>query len=157
MPRDDATAALDVHNPGMATFLLKTEPTVYSFDDLEREKKAVWDGVTNNAALGHLRAARKGDEVLIYHTGEEKRIVGLARAASDPYEDPRHPGKNQRGEPQRAVIDLAPVRRAKTPVTLAQVKADPRFRAFALVRQGRLSVMPVPPDLDRVLRSMAGL
>lgn len=141
----------------MATFLLKTEPTVYSFEDLEREKRAVWDGVKNNAALGHLRTARKGDEVLIYHTGEEKRIVGLARVASDPYEDPKHPGKNDRGEPKLAVIDLAPVRRARTPGTLAQIKADPRFASFALVRQGRLSVMPVPPDLDRVLRSMSGL
>lgn len=146
-----------MYHAGVATFLLKTEPSVYSFEDLEREKRAVWDGVTNNAALGHLRTARKGDEVLIYHTGEEKRIVGLARVASDPYEDPKHPGKNQRGEPKLAVIDLAPARRAKSPVTLAQIKADSRFASFALVRQGRLSVMPVPPDLDRILRSMLGL
>ncbi len=141
----------------MATFLLKTEPSEYSFEDLEREKRAAWSGVTNNAALAHLRAARKGDEALIYHTGDERRIVGLARVVREAYEDPARPGKNTRGEPKFAVIDLEPVRRAPTPATLDQVKADPRFSGFALVRQGRLSVMPVPANLDRILRSMAGL
>lgn len=141
----------------MRTFLLKTEPSEYSYEDLERDTRAVWDGVTNNAALSHLRTARRGDEVLIYHTGDERRIVGLARVESDPREDPKNPGRNGRGEPRFAVIDLAPVRRVKNPVTLEQVKADPRFGTFLLVKQGRLSVMPVPPDLDRLLRRMAWL
>jgi predicted RNA-binding protein with PUA-like domain len=141
----------------MATFLLKTEPSEYSFADLQRDRKAVWDGITNPVALGHLRTARKGDDALIYHTGDEKKIVGLARVASEAYEDPAQPGVNARGEPKFAVVDVAPLRAAKTPVTLAQVKADPRFAKFPLVTQGRLSVMPVPPELDRALRDLAGL
>jgi predicted RNA-binding protein with PUA-like domain len=141
----------------MATFLLKTEPSEYSFADLLREKHAVWSGVSNNAALGHLRTARKGDEALIYHTGEEKAVVGLARITSDPYEDPDQPGRNARGEPKFAVVDLAPLRPASEPVDLATVKKDRRFAAFPLVTQPRLSVMPVPQDLDAALRKMAGL
>jgi predicted RNA-binding protein with PUA-like domain len=141
----------------MATFLLKTEPTTWSYDDLVREKGTVWDGVTNNAALIHIRAARKGDEAFIYHTGDEKQIVGLARIASNPYEDPANPGRNARGEPKLAVFDLKPLRKARTPVTLARLRADNRFADFALIRQSRLSVMPVPEKLDRILRQMAGL
>lgn len=141
----------------MATFLLKTEPSEYSFDDLVSDKTAVWDGVSNPVALRHLRATRRGDEALIYHTGDERRIVGLARITSDPREDPKNPGRNDRGEPKTPVIELTALRPAPTPATLAQIKADPRFREFALVRQGRLSVMPVPPPLDRVLRAMSGL
>jgi predicted RNA-binding protein with PUA-like domain len=141
----------------MATFLLKTEPGSYSYDDLTRDKGTVWDGVTNNTALIHLRAARKGDEAFIYHTGDEKQIVGLARIASDPYEDPANPGRNARGEPKRAVFDLKPLKKAPTPVTLAQLKADKRFADFDLIKQPRLSVMPVPEKLDKLLRQMAGL
>jgi predicted RNA-binding protein with PUA-like domain len=141
----------------MPTFLLKTEPTEYSFADLRRHKRAVWDGITNNAALAFLRTARKGDEALIYHTGDEKAIVGLARIASDPYADPERPGENARGEPKFAGVDLTPLRAAATPVTLAQIKADRRFAKFLLVTQSRLSVMPVPPELDAALRTMAGL
>jgi predicted RNA-binding protein with PUA-like domain len=141
----------------MATFILKTEPGTYSFDDLVREKKATWDGITNNAALGHLRSAKKGDEALIYHTGDEKAIVGLARFSSAPYEDPAQPGTNDRGEPKFAVIDLQPLRAAKALVTLAQIKADKRFAKLPLVTQSRLSVVPVPPDLDAALRGLAGL
>ncbi len=141
----------------MATLLLKTEPSEYSFDDLVRDTRAVWDGVTNPVALRNLRAAREGDEVFVYHTGDERRIVGLARVRRAAYEDPKRSGRTESGEPKFAVVDLEPLRAAPSPVTLAQVKADPRFRDFALVRQGRLSVMPVPPELDRVLRRMAGL
>jgi predicted RNA-binding protein with PUA-like domain len=141
----------------MATLLLKTEPSEYSFDDLVRDKRAVWDGVTNPVALRNLRAAGEGDEVLVYHTGDERRIVGLALIRRAAYEDPKRSGRTGSGEPKFAVVDLEPLRAAPSPVTLAQVKADPRFRDFALVRQGRLSVMPVPPELDRVLRRMAGL
>lgn len=141
----------------MATFLLKTEPSTYSFDDLVREKAATWDGVSNAAALIALRAMKKGDEAFIYHTGDERAIVGLAKVTRGGYEHPKHPGLNARGEPKLAVVDLKPGVRAKRPVTLAMIKADPRFESFALLKQSRLSVMEVPPDLDRLIRGLAGL
>lgn len=141
----------------MATYLLKTEPSTYSFDDLVREKRATWDGVTNAAALIALRAMKKGDEAFIYHTGDVRAIVGLATVTRSGYEDPKHPGLNARGEPKLAVVNLKPGARAKRPVTLAMIKADPRFESFALVKQSRLSVMEVAPELDRLLRGLAGL
>lgn len=141
----------------MATFLFKTEPSEYSFDDLVRDRRAAWTGISNAAALGHLRAAAVGDEVFVYHTGDEKRIVGLAKVVKKPYEDPEQPGLNDKGQPRFAVVDLAPVRAVKTPVTLAQIKADKRFAEFGLVKQSRLSVMPVPAALDKAIRTMAGL
>lgn len=141
----------------MATFLLKTEPGDYAWDDLVRDKRAVWDGVRNPGARSQLRKARKGDEAFIYHTGDERRIVGLAAIASDPYEDPADPGENARGEIKAPVFDLKPLRPARAPATLAAIKADPRFADFALVRQARLSVMEVPASLDRALRKMCGL
>jgi predicted RNA-binding protein with PUA-like domain len=141
----------------MATFILKTEPSEYSFADLVRDRHATWDGISNPAALAHLRTARVGDEALIYHTGDEKAIVGLARIAKAAYEDPKHPGKTAMGGPKFAVVDVAPVRAVGRPVTLAQVKADKRFAAFPLVTQPRLSVIPVPEALEKLLRSMAGL
>lgn len=141
----------------MATYLLKTEPSTYSFDDLVRDKKATWDGVTNAAALIALRAMKKGDEGLIYHSGDEKAIVGIVNITRSAYEDPSNPGRNAKGEPKFAVVDLKPVKRAASPVTLAQIKADNRFAKFPLVTIGRLSVMPVEPELDRALREMAGL
>lgn len=141
----------------MATFLFKTEPSEYAFADLVMEKKTVWTGVSNAAALIALRAVRKGDEVLIYHTGDERAIVGLARAARNAYADPDQPGVNDRGEPRHAVVDLIPIRGAASPATLAQIKADPRFADFQLVTQSRLSVMLIPPDLDPILRRLAGL
>jgi predicted RNA-binding protein with PUA-like domain len=141
----------------MATFLFKTEPGEFSYTDLVKEKRSCWNGVSNNAALAHMRTAAVGDEVLIYHTGDEKAIVGLAKVVKAAYEDPEQPGKNAKGEPKFAVVDLSPVKAAKTPVTLAEVKADAKFKEFPLVTQGRLSVMPVPAALDKALRSMAGL
>lgn len=141
----------------MTTFLLKTEPGEFAFDDLVRDKSAVWEGVSNPAALKHLRAAAKGDEAFIYHTGDERQIVGLARVSRASYEDPARPGLTPDGEPKFAVVDLVPVRAAKTPLTLAAIKADARFSAFELVRQSRLSVMPVPTALDKVIRSLTGL
>lgn len=141
----------------MPTFLLKTEPDTYSFDDLVRDKSTTWDGVTNAAALIAIRAMKKGDEAFIYHTGEEKAIVGLAVVTKGAYEDPKNPGRNAKGEPKLAVVDLRPSKRARKPVTLAEVKADERFATFPLVTIGRLSVMPVEPELDRALRRMAGL
>lgn len=141
----------------MATLLLKADPGEYSFDDLLREKRARWDGITNAQALNFLRSARKGDDALIYHTGDEKAVVGLAELASDPYPDPDDDSLNARGEPKFVVADVQAVRRARSPVTLAAIKADPRFKDFLLVTNSRLSIMPVPAALDKVLRAMAGL
>ena len=141
----------------MATFLCKTEPSDYSYADLVRDNGAVWDGVANPAACGHIRAIKPGDELLIYHTGDDKHIAGLARAVSEPYPDPRRPEKTAKGDVKFPVVDIEPLREARTPVTLAQVKADKRFTDFPLVTQGRLSVMPVPATLDRALRKLAGL
>ena len=135
----------------MATLLLKTEPGEYSFDDLLREKKTVWSGVSSAPALQAIRAAKKGDEAFIYHTGDEKRIVGLAQLTSDPYPDP------DQDDPKLIVFDLKALRRVPEPVPLARVKADARFASFALVRQSRLSVMIVPQELDVILRGWTGL
>jgi len=135
----------------VATFIFKTEPGEFSFDDLVRDRAAVWEGVSSPAALAHLRTARKGDSVLVYHTGNERRIVGLATITRDPYPDPRL------DDPKRVVVDLKAGKGAPTPVALSDIRADPRFKDFALVKQGRLSVIPVPPAIDKALRSLAGL
>ncbi len=121
----------------MSYWLLKTEPSVYSFDDLQKDRKTVWDGVTNNLALKHLRSVKKGDQALIYHTGDEKQIVGIAQAVSEPYPDPDM--KN----PKLVVVNLRPKRRLGRPVTLAEIKSRKEFSSFELVRLPRLSVMPV--------------
>jgi predicted RNA-binding protein with PUA-like domain len=133
----------------MAHYLVKTEPSTYSFEDLTRQKRATWDGVANPVALRNLRAMRPGDEVLVYHTGDVKAAVGLARVVSEPYPDPK--AKDEK----LTVVDLEVVRALPHPVTLASVKADPAFADFALVRQGRLSVMEVPPDLWKRLLHLA--
>jgi predicted RNA-binding protein with PUA-like domain len=140
----------------MPTFLLKTEPSEYSFSDLARDKKTTWTGVTNPGALITLRSIKKGDELFIYHTGDEKAIVGLAKALTNSFEDPAKPGTTDMGAPKFAVLDLAPVRAAKKAVTLAQIKADKRFAEFLLVKNSRLSAMPVPATLDKLIREWAG-
>jgi predicted RNA-binding protein with PUA-like domain len=141
----------------MATFLFKTEPEDFSWDDLVREKNASWNGVSNPAALKTLRTARKGDEVLIYHTGAQKAIVGLARVLGSPYEDPTQPGRTPEGDPKFAVVDIGPVKAVKTPATLVEIKGDARFKEFPLVRVPRLSVMAVPAELDKIIRKMTGI
>lgn len=141
----------------MAMFLLKTEPRTFSYDDLARDGSCTWDGVSNPAALAALRTMKKGDEAFIYHTGDEKAVVGLARVTRAAYEDPKQPGTNDRGEPKFAVVDLAPGRAAKTPLTLAAFKSDKRFAEFALVKQSRLSVMAVPETLAKIIRERTGL
>ncbi|TVQ34458.1 MAG: EVE domain-containing protein [Phycisphaeraceae bacterium] len=143
-----ARASPNSNNAPVTTYLLKTEPGDYSYDDLERDKSTVWDGVANNAALLHMRAVKKGDEAYIYHTGNERAIVGLAAITSDPYPDPNE------DDEKLVVFDVRAKKRAKNPVTLADIKADNRFSDFALVKQGRLSAMPVPKKLDELLRSM---
>jgi len=132
------------------TWLLKTEPDDYSFADLERDGRTVWSGVANTAALIHMRSVRKGDEAIVYHTGGERAAVGLARVTSDPYPDPAA------GDPRLVVFDIVPVRGLARPVTLAEIKTDPAFAGFDLVRQPRLSVMPVPPALRRRLLALGG-
>lgn len=141
----------------MASFLFKTEPTEFSFKDLVKKGRTTWDGVTNAAALIHLRSIAKGDTVYIYHTGDEKAVVGVARALGGAFEDPKKPGQTPDGKPKFAVVELAPVGLVGTPVTLAAIKSDARFAEFALVKQSRLSVMPVPGAIEKALRALAGL
>jgi len=118
-------------------WLLKTEPGEYSYDDLEDEKRGRWDGVSNPAALRNLRAMAKGDRVLVYHTGDEKAVVGTAEVVREAYPDPE--GKNER----LVVVDVEPRGRLARPVTLAEIKQMPEFAESPLVRQGRLSVVPI--------------
>ena len=123
----------------MAAWLLKTEPDVYSLDDLERDGKTVWDGITNNAALKHLRTMRAGESCFVYHTGKERAVVGIAKVASPPYASG--------ADPKLAAVDLAFEKRLARPVTLAEIKADPFFAEWELVRQARLSVVPTPAEV----------
>ena len=126
-------------------WLLKTEPSTYSWADLEREKTAVWDGVSNPVALRNLAAMSVGDDALIYHTGGEKAVVGLARVTKAAYPDPKAK------DPKLLVVELAPARRLARGVTLAEIKADTLFRDSPLVRQGRLSVVPLTDEQFRRL------
>src|ERR1043166_9651990 len=126
-------------------WLVKTEPSTYSYDDLAREATAVWDGVKNPVAIRNLRSMHPGDQVFVYHTGDEKPVVGWATVVSAPYPDPKHP--------KLFVLDLKAQRRLPTPVTLAQIKADKTFADLPIVRQGRLSVSTLTaPQWKRVLQ-----
>jgi predicted RNA-binding protein with PUA-like domain len=118
-------------------WLVKEEPTHYGWDALVKDKKAVWSGVRNALAQRHLRAVKKGDRIFYYHTGDEKAVVGIAKALSAAYPDP----EDKSGK--YVAVDLAPVTRLPRPVTLAEIKADSAFKDFLLVRISRLSVMPV--------------
>lgn len=118
-------------------WLFKEEPTHYSFDDFTKDKKTVWSGVKNPVAQKHLHAVKKGDRVFYYHTGDEKAVVGVAKALGNAYADPGDTSG------KAAVVDIAPVRKLARPVTLKEIKADPAFKDFPLVRISRLSVMPV--------------
>jgi predicted RNA-binding protein with PUA-like domain len=118
-------------------WLFKEEPSHYSFDALVNDKKTMWSGVKNPLAQKHLHAVKKGDRIFYYHTGDEKAVVGIATALGDAYTDPA----DKTGK--LAVVDVAPVKKLARPVTLGEIKADPAFKEFALVRISRLSVMPV--------------
>src|SRR5690349_15837775 len=121
-------------------WLIKEEPTHYSFDDLRRDGRTSWSGVRNPVAQKHLRSMHKGDRIFFYQTGDVKAVVGIAKAASAPYQDPADKtGKFY-------AIDVVPEKNLKTPVTLAAVKADKAFASFPLVRISRLSVMPVTDE-----------
>jgi len=118
-------------------WLLKTEPSEYGYDDLEKEGRARWDGVSNPAALRNIREMEQGDRVVIYHTGKEKSAVGLAEVVKAAYPDPRWKGG------KLVVVDVAPRGRLARPVSLAELKVLPEFAGSPLVRQGRLSVVPL--------------
>jgi predicted RNA-binding protein with PUA-like domain len=130
-------------------WILKTDADTYTFDQLVRERRTVWDGVSNALALKHIRSMTKGDHAFIYHSGEEKALIGLARIVSDPYPDPKNPSLT--------VVDLEAGNRLPRPVTLAEVKADPAFAELGLVRMSRLSVIPVPAEQWTRLMRMAGV
>ena len=122
----------------MNYWLLKTEPNTFSWDDLVRDKKTGWDGVRNFQARSHLKAIKKGDLAFVYHTGEEKSVVGIAKVTKENYPDPK--------DNEWVAIEIAPVNKLKSPVTLAQIKADKRLTNMVLVRASRLSVQPVKKD-----------
>ncbi len=130
------------------SWILKTEPSTYSWDELVKDGKAVWDGVANAAALIHLRSMAVGDELLIYHSGEGKEIVGIAEVTRAAYPDPKL------DDAKRVVIGIKPVRPLKTPVTLAAIKAEKSLAQLALVRISRLSVSPVSAEHRAVLRKL---
>ena len=134
----------------MATrWLFKTEPSVYSYQQLEKDKKTVWDGVGNNLALKNLKDIKKGEQVFIYHTGDEKAAVGVARALGGAYPDP------EKDDPKMLVVDIEPVRALKRPVTLAEVKAHPKLKNFDLVRNSRVSIMKVSDEQWEIMEGMA--
>ncbi len=132
----------------MARWLFKEEPDSYSFDDLARDGSTTWTGVTNALAQKHLRAIKKGDLVFFYHTGNEKAVVGVMEVTADPTPDPADP------DGKRVAVTVKPLRKLKTPVTLAAIKVDKAFAAWELVRQARLSVMPVPDALWAKIEKM---
>ena len=134
----------------MAYWLLKTEPGEYSFDDLVNDRKATWNGVSNAAALKNMRAMAVGDELLIYHTGDEKQVVGTARVTKAAYPDPKE--KDER----LVVIDLKPGKHLATPVTLATINADKRFAGRDQIRIGRLSVVPTNAAQFEAILELAG-
>jgi predicted RNA-binding protein with PUA-like domain len=130
-------------------WLFKTEPSVYSFQQLQKDKKTVWDGVANNLALKNLKDIQKGELVLIYHTGDERQAVGVARAVSGAYPDPA------KKDPKALVVDVEAVNPLPRPVTLAEVKANKRLANFDLVRLSRLSIMKVSDEQWQEIEAMA--
>lgn len=131
-------------------WLLKTEPSTYAFVQLVQDGKAVWDGVRNALALSHLRKMKKGDRVLIYHTGAEKAVVGTAKLMTGAYPDPKL------DDPRLVVVDLVPDKPLPKPVSLAVIKADPLLQGMPLVRISRLSVMPVTPEEWKRILELGG-
>lgn len=135
---------------GASYWLVKSEPGTYSFEDLQRDGRTVWDGVRNNAAALHLKAMRVGDEVLFYHSQEGKAVVGVARVAREAFPDASDPSG------RFVAVELTPVRALKRPVTLAEMKENPALRGMVMLRQGRLSVSPVTPQEWAAITAMAG-
>ena len=134
----------------MSNWLFKEEPANYSYDDLVRDGRTSWTGVRNPLAQKHLRAVKKGDRIFFYHTGNEKAVIGIARADAAAYPDPA----DKTGK--LYAVDVVPVKKLKAPVTLAAIKADKAFAAFPLTRMPRLSVMPVDEETWERILKMAG-
>jgi len=132
-------------------WLFKEEPSSYSFAQFTKDGGTIWSGVRNPLAQKHLRSVKKGDRIFYYHTGSEKAVIGIARAAGDAYPDP----KDKAGK--AAVVDVTPVRALERPVTLAEIKASKAFAAFPLTRLPRLSVMPVSDEEWKEIERMARL
>lgn len=135
----------------MAHWLLKSEPSTYSWDQLVKDKRTHWDGVRNYQAANNLKAMKKGDRGFFYHSGEGPAVVGVVEIAKEAYPDP----SDEAG--RFVMVDVTAVMPAKTPVTLAAIKAEPKLKGFALVRQGRLSVVPVSDDEWKLITKMAGI
>ena len=133
----------------MALWLFKEEPETYSFADLQRDGSTTWSGVKNPLAQKHLGTIKKGDRILFYHTGKEKAVVGIMEATASANPDPDDAAG------KRVVVTVKPLRKLKTPVTLAAIKADKAFAKWELVRMSRLSVMPVPAELWKKIEEMA--
>ena len=134
----------------MPYWLLKSEPQEYSYTDLEQAGCSVWDGVKNPLALKNLRAMQPADQVLIYHTGKERQVVGVAEIITPAYPDPAL------DDPKRVVVDIRAVRSLPQPVTLAQIKQSSNFTDFDLIRLPRLSVVPVPNMYWQRILQLAG-
>ena len=132
----------------MAYWLMKSEPSSYSWDDLVRDGGTEWDGVRNNAARLHLKAMKAGDEAFFYHSMSDKAVVGVMRIARAARPDPK--------APDWVTVRVEPVRALATPVTLQQIKAEPELARMELIRQSRLSVAPVREDEWRKVLGMAG-
>ena len=135
----------------MAYWLVKSEPFKYSWDQLVKDKQTFWDGVRNYAARNNLKAMKKGDEVLFYHSNEGLEIVGIAKVAKEHYQDPTT------DDPNWVVVELKPHKKLKTPVSLATMKADKRLASMQLVRLGRLSVSAVTDDEYDAIMELADM
>ncbi len=134
----------------MAYWLVKSEPFVYSWDQFEKDKQTVWEGIRNYAARLHLRAMKKGEEVLFYHSNEGLEIVGIAKVAKEAYQDPSTPDNAW------VAVDLQAFKKLNTPVALTQIKNESRLANMALVRIGRLSVQPVTDEEWKLIMELAG-
>lgn len=134
----------------MAYWLVKSEPFKYSWEQFEKDKQTYWDGVRNYAARNHLKAMKKGDQVLFYHSNEGLEIVGIAKVSGEFYQDPTT------DEDAWVVVDLQPYKKLANPVSLATIKQDKRLADMALVRLGRLSVQPVTDKEWKVIMELAG-
>src|SRR6266536_1177954 len=156
VPSQPPPTSTNLHQPTQpppmhSYWIVKTEPSTYSFDDLARQHTAVWDGVKNNLALKHLRQMKPGDRVLVYHTGDEKAVVGVAEVTSEAFPDPKQK------DPRLVVVDLRAEGRLPRPVPLAEIKQDRAFADLGLVRMGRLSVMPATAEQLKWLAKLGGL
>jgi predicted RNA-binding protein with PUA-like domain len=134
----------------MANWLVKSEPSVYSWDEFVKEKQTFWSGVRNYAARLHMKAMKKGDEVLFYHSNEGMEIVGVAKVIKEAYQDPTT------DDIHWVAVDLKPVKKLKKPVTLSEIKKDKRLTDMALVRLGRLSVQPVTEKEWKIVMGLGG-